>query len=519
MRFRSDLARPRVAGFFALTFVALFAVASPVLSSLVTTNIYVVSVDETVNDDVYVTSTKGVVDGTINGDLTIFTGDLIINGSVTGSVNVFSSGTVTVSQDGSVGGSVRGAAVNVKIFGEVGSDLFITAASIVVEEPGTIGRDVMAFGGVLRVEGTVGRDVRGRTVRTVIDGDVGGDIDIATQKFEVGSTASVAGDVQYRSQVDASISSGAQISGSVKRLPTQSNFIYGVILALANTIGFLGFIVVGVVALFVARGSGSRAAGAMITNPIKTFLWGLGAVIALPVVTVLLAATLVGLPLALLLVMVMVAGLIIGPVPAIAALGNRILFKRGGLLGAFVVGAILWRLAIWLIPLVGGVLFVIALVWGVGAWIVGMLAARNDDPVPAALLPASMIPASGVPDDWEPPLPPVAADLATDHGPEAEDDELRTTDDGPEAEGEPEAEAEAEGDLADADDIEVSVDVVPLSEPLPLPEPEVEALESAEEDEGASRRRAEFEALLDAAVKDSEADQGSSDDEWGLPTS
>jgi hypothetical protein len=254
----------------------------------------------------------------------------------------------------------------------------------------------------------------------------------------------------------------------------------------------------------------------MITNPIKTFLWGLGAVIVLPVVTVLLAATLVGLPLALLLVMVMVAGLIIGPVPAITALGNRILFKRGGLLGAFVVGAILWRLAIWLIPLVGGVLFVIALVWGVGAWIVGMLAARNDDPVPAALLPASMIPESGVPDDWEPPLPPLAADLAEDNG-------LRTTDHGPEAGAEddgPEADAEgeAESDVADADDIEVSVEVVPLSEPPPLPEPEEEAPEPVEEDETA-RRRAEFDALLDAAVKDSEADQRSSDDEWGLPTS
>jgi hypothetical protein len=381
----------------------------------------------------------------------------------------------------------------------------------------------MAFGGVLRVEGTVVRDVRGRTVRTVIDGDVGGDIDIATQKFEVGDAASVGGDIQYRSQVDASISSGAQISGTVKRLPTQSNFIYGVILALANIIGFLGFIVVGVVALFVARGSGSRAAGAVITNPIKTLLWGLGAVIALPVVTVLLAATLVGLPLALLLVMVMVAGLIIGPVPAITALGNRILFRRGGLLGAFVVGAILWRLAIWLIPLVGGVLFVIALVWGVGAWIVGMLAARNDEPVPAALLPASMIPESGVPDDWEPPLPPLATGLAEDDGlrtaddgseAEAEDDGRRTTDDGPEAE----AEGEAEGDVADADDIELSVEVVPLSEPPSLPEPEDEAPEPVEEDETA-HRRAEFEALLDAAVKDSEADQGSSDDDWGLPTS
>ena len=259
MRSHSDLRRPRAVGFFALTFVALFAVASPMLSSLVTTNIFVVSADDPLNEDVYVTSTKGVIDGTINGDLVIFTGDLTINGSVTGSVSVFSSATVTVSEGASVGGSLRGAAVNVKIFGDIGDDVFISAASVVVEETGTIGRDLMAFGGVVRVEGAVGRDVRGRTVRTVIDGDVGGDIDVATQKFEVGEMASVGGDVQYRSQVDASIASGAQVSGSIKRLPTQSNFIYGVILALANIVGFLGFIVAGLITLFVARGSGSRA--------------------------------------------------------------------------------------------------------------------------------------------------------------------------------------------------------------------------------------------------------------------
>ena len=63
MRSRSDVSRQRAAGFFALTFVALIGVASPVLSSLVTTNIFVVLNDDTVNEDVYVTSTKGLVDG------------------------------------------------------------------------------------------------------------------------------------------------------------------------------------------------------------------------------------------------------------------------------------------------------------------------------------------------------------------------------------------------------------------------------------------------------------------------
>jgi cytoskeletal protein CcmA (bactofilin family) len=514
--------------FLALTFVALFVGVSPVLSSLVTTNIYVVSPDQPVNEDVYVTSTKGIVDGTINGDLTIFTGDLYIGGTVTGSVHVFSSGTVTVAEGATVGGSLRGAAVNVRIYGDVINDVFVTTASTVVEEPGVIGRDLMAFGGVVRVEGTVGRDVRGRSVRTVIDGEVGGDIDIATQKMEVGNTAVIGGDVQYRSPVGGSIDSGAQISGSVKRLPTQSNFIYGVILALANLVGFLGFVVVGLVTLFVARGSGSRAAGAVITNPFKTLLWGLAAVVVTPFATAVIAATLVGLPLALLMAMVMIAGLIIGPIPAVTALGNRLLFKRGGLLGAFVVGAVLWRLGIWLVPVVGGVLFVLALIWGVGAWIVGILAARNSDPVPMALMPASMIPESGVPDDWQAPLAPNAAVAAvavteTDEVQADADDGSDGESDGGEVESWDATEGEVDGGVPEetpaSDDRAPSADVAPAAEKPPPLQPL--GPPAADQDDEAARRRAEFEALLDSALSDADDDSadGSSDDEWGLPTS
>ena len=547
MRSHSDLRRTGATSFFALTVVALLAVASPIFSSLVTTNIFVVSADEPVNEDVYVTSTRGIVEGTINGDLTIFTGDLYVGGTVTGSVHVFSSGTVTVAEGATIGGSIRGAAVNVEVFGDVADDLFVTAASVVVEESGVIGRDVMAFGGVVRVEGTVGRDVRGRTARTVIDGTVGGDIDVATQKFEVGHGAVIGGDVQYRSPSDGSIASGAQIAGSVKRLPTQSNFIYGVILALANVIGFLGFIVAGLLALFMARGSGSRATGAVITNPIKTFLWGVGAVIVTPVVTVVVAATLVGLPLALMMVMVMVAGLIIGPIPAVTALGNRVLIKRGGLFGAFVVGAILWRLSIWLVPIVGGVLFVLALVWGVGAWIVGIVAARNADPLPMSLMPASMIPDSGVPDDWEPPFAP----QTEDHNPQtvplsrgtgesasqgdegAERDLSRVTEEerSDDSGGSREPEATDLGPEAEDPRPETETAQTPLEKPLPLVDPD-EAAPLGENQEpepvdDAGRRRAEFDALLAKALNDaddegasaSDASDDADDDEWGLPTS
>lgn len=529
----------------------MLAAGAPIFGSLVTADFFVVSEDDPIVEDVYVTSRTAIVDGTIEGDLTIFTGNLTINGEVTGNVQVFSSGTVRINEGGRIGGSLRGAALNITVSGEVASDVFASAASVVVEEEGTVGRDVMAFGGVLRVEGDVGRDIRGRTARSVIDGSVGGDIDVASQKLELGSGAVVSGDVLYRSPVEASVGPGAQVSGTVTRLPAQSNFVYSVILTLANLVGFLGFLLAGLVALVLLRGSGSRATGAVLTKPIRSLIYGLIAVVVVPVSTVILAATLVGIPLAVLAALIIVASFVVGPVPAIAALGNRVLGRRGGLLGAFVVGAVLWRFGIWAIPVFGGVLYIVALVWGIGAWIVGFIDTRRDVDIPLALLPASMTAPAGVPDDWTPPFAPGFAEAGPTEEP-ADDDPPQLDSAGP-ANDEP-------------DESDEAADEVP-SEPTPQFEPESdvmepEAAESTSETAGSdhgdsesatpeaddtfegqladtpeaerARRRAEFETLLgEAATNDSEpsapakappdktpgvdSETGLSDD-WGLPT-
>ncbi|MEZ5174753.1 MAG: polymer-forming cytoskeletal protein [Acidimicrobiia bacterium] len=376
----------------------------PILGALVTTNIFVVAEDDPVTEDVYVTSVRGIVDGVIDGDLTIFTGNLTINGEVTGNVQVFSTGTVRISDNARIGGSLRGAALNITISGQVASDVFASGASVVIEEAGVVDRDVMAFGGVVRVEGSVGRDLRGRMVRTVVDGTVAGDIDVATQRFEVTDNAVVEGDILYRSPVGASIGEAAAVTGTITRLPSQSNFIYGVIITVANIVSFLGFVLAGLIALVLLRSSGSRATGAVVTQPVRSFLYGTIAAVALPIAIVVSAATLVGLPVALLLVLAAVAAFIVGPVPAVTALGNRVLIRRGGLLGGFLVGAVLWRLGIWLIPVFGGVLYLIGLVLGIGGWITGFVETRRGAELPLRLLPATMTVDDGIPDDWEPPL-------------------------------------------------------------------------------------------------------------------
>jgi cytoskeletal protein CcmA (bactofilin family) len=407
--------------FFALALVAVLAVLLPSLTTfaaLITTDRYIVRTGETIAEDQYVTSTSAFVEGAIDGDLTIFSGSVTITGEVLGSVTVFSVGTVTVADGAHIAGSLRGTAGTLRVAGAVDGDVFVAAASVILDPSGTVGRDVMGFGGALTIGGDVGRDVRGRTVRTEISGDVGGDVDIASQNLAITGTAVIGGDVLYRSPSDATIDEGAEISGSLTRLPTRGNFIYGVILSLATVVSLLGFLVAGIVALWLFRTSSSRAVGSILRKPLRSILVGLVTVIAFPAAVVLLGMTLVGLPLAIIGVLIGVIAFIIGPVPAVTALGNRVLWNRGGLFGAFTVGALIWGIAIWLIPVVGGVVYVLGSVWGIGAWVMGFAAARRGDPTPPELLPSSLVAKEEIPADWLPPLAP-KSDPASKVVPEA----------------------------------------------------------------------------------------------------
>jgi hypothetical protein len=95
-----------------------------------------------------------------------------------------------------------------------------------------------------------------------------------------------------------------------------------------------------------------------------------------PIVIAVLVATLVGIPLALVGLLVLLVLLLFGTVPVVTAVGMRLLRGRGGTYGGFLAAAVLWRIAALLIPLLGAALFVLALVWGSGGWVVGAWRAR-----------------------------------------------------------------------------------------------------------------------------------------------
>jgi hypothetical protein len=96
-----------------------------------------------------------------------------------------------------------------------------------------------------------------------------------------------------------------------------------------------------------------------------------------PILALPLFLSLVGLPLAVLLLLFWVVGLFLGPIPAVAAAGERLLGGRGGVLGGFVVGALLWRGGMWLLSLAAAAVYLVPLVIGLGAFTIGAWEARK----------------------------------------------------------------------------------------------------------------------------------------------
>ena len=150
--------------------------------------------------------------------------------------------------------------------------------------------------------------------------------------------------------------------------------------ALTRLLGWLsvlGFVVAGVALFWVFRGTGPRAVRVARERPWRSALVGLGVLVVPPIVALPLFLTLVGLPVALLILLLWVLGLFLGPIPAVAAAGERLLGGRGGILGGFVVAALLWRGGMWLLSLAAAVLYLIPLVIGLGAFTIGAWEARR----------------------------------------------------------------------------------------------------------------------------------------------
>jgi cytoskeletal protein CcmA (bactofilin family) len=352
---------------------ALVLPAPLIVADLISTNIYILSETDVQGEDASVAAEKVIVDGVVDGDLNVVASSVTITGTIKGDLLVASSGPVSVT--GTIEGSIRGAASQFVVDGVVEGDVTVAAMSFVTR--GTIERDVLVFGNSLEVNGTIGRNLRGRVLTATIGGTVGRDVDMSTDSMTVDSTADIGGDLIYRSPREAHISGGATIGGLTTPITAGLSFPLSVYVSIATFVSWLGFLVGGLVIIYLFRSTTVRATVFAEKHPFRSLGYGVVTVVLGVTIGGALALTLVGIPLSIALFALAVVAIAFAPVPVLAAVGARAIGNRGGIVGGFLAGAVAMRVILGLVPAIGVALYLATVLMGVGSWIQGAWQQRS----------------------------------------------------------------------------------------------------------------------------------------------
>ncbi|HMI08788.1 MAG TPA: polymer-forming cytoskeletal protein [Candidatus Saccharimonadales bacterium] len=318
-----------------------------------------------VNGAYYTSGDTVTIAGTVKGDLYCAGKTVFVTGTIEGDVFCAAQ---TIKIAGNVDGDVRVAGQTVTIDGITSRNVTVFGEVVDVAKTAIIGRDLNGASNSVTVDGKVGRDVTigGNTVSIL--GIIGRDVGVASENLTINEEASVAGWVRYTSQNEASIAEGS-VKGEVKytkkeddaaaadsNAATISSFIY---MLLAFAILSLGIVLIAPQQVHAVGITGIKRLG-------MSILLGIFALLAVPILLVLLALTFIGMPLALLLGLVWILLLVLSG-PMFAYYLGRLLLRKhtDNAIWTMLVGAAM-VVVLFIIPIVNVIVGLTSLILGMG---------------------------------------------------------------------------------------------------------------------------------------------------------
>jgi cytoskeletal protein CcmA (bactofilin family) len=271
---------------------------------------------------------------------------------------------------------------NVTVHGLVEDDVHSAKGDVTVSPDGNVRGDVDAGLGDVDIRGPVGDDVHAAFGDVYIDAPIGGDVDVGHGDVELGPNAEISGDLTYGDGEftgDSNAVKGEMVANAVPLDPDGSRG--------SNVLGFVGwlfatlaFAACAVLAAVIAPRPLAAAARRVGETPGRAFVYGIVSLPVFFVLCVVLAVTIIGIPLILLLAPAYLAVLFFGALVAAFFLGTRILMFTGryrvGNAMAAVVGALVLA-ATSFIPILGDLILYALCLLGTGAVIMAIFRVRN----------------------------------------------------------------------------------------------------------------------------------------------
>lgn len=337
-------------------------------------------VEKTSGTDRFAAGDSVRIDQAVAGDLIAAGGEVSIAAPVNADAVVFG-GNVRVSS--AVGGTLYAAGGQVTLASSIGRNARVAGGRVELAPGGNVAGNLSIAGGQVNIEGAVKGYVQAAGGRVFINGPIAGDVEAASGDLELGPAARIAGTLRYASREQVHIDPAAQVTGGIERMQVDTGWQRKEASTGAGWIWTVGLMVLAGVLVAAAPALTARATTTLRTRVGWSLLVGFIALVCVPVAIIVLLVTLIGIPLALLGLVLYFALLLAGYVMTGIGVGDFALSRlrpaavenKAWRIGAAVLGLFLIALLARL-PWVGGLVTFVVLLAGFGALLMQVRAAR-----------------------------------------------------------------------------------------------------------------------------------------------
>jgi cytoskeletal protein CcmA (bactofilin family) len=332
----------------------------------------IVAASETINDTLLITTRTATIHGDIMGNLFVAAEDIEVTGDISGNL-------LTVADNVTISGSIGGMTVSLAdtiIFEDanIAGDLWLAGDTIKLDATSETQGNLASFSSSLAMKAKIAKDMLVAAERVVVSGAIGGNLNAATKHISLLDYATVGGDIIYRTSTQDQLVLGDDviIQGEIDYQGKPQNFqarnrFQSDRFYLWELLWFVGAFVVGWL-LFTLAPSLGRVALGHGKESVKTAGIGFLVLVTVPIVAVIIAITVIGLPLSFITIVAWLTAWYLAKIVLAHLIGRSILAGRSehsGLVPALFVGLIIVSIAINL-PFLGGVLNLLATILGLG---------------------------------------------------------------------------------------------------------------------------------------------------------
>ncbi|MCL4397943.1 hypothetical protein M1403_02860 [Patescibacteria group bacterium] len=335
---------------------------------------------QSIDSDYFRTGQTVQIDGDIHGDAFLAGGVVTVNGKIDGDLFVLG-GKVNV--NGEVGNSIRVVGGDVTINAPVSRNTLLICGNCSVTKQSTIGGSLLVTAANLELSAAqIGRGFRFFGSRLYLNSPINNEAYVvANREFLLGPQASISSSLKYTGNSEAVLEPGATIAGNIsyQKENPDTNYprffgartllsSYQRIKPITEVLGFVVSALIGFLLLGLFPRIFEKTVMAMENRPAASFGWGIIIALMAPLVVVLFAITIVGIPVSLVLLLVGSLAWVGAQYLTAFFIGRKIMLPRFGerrgwalLLGLFLIALL------GLIPIAGALVKMLLVVFALGA--------------------------------------------------------------------------------------------------------------------------------------------------------